>query len=142
MPDRDEVIAAIRESWSRATSGTPEEWCDRNPAKGHCDVSSFVAWEHLGGDLVLGQVHLRGEFQEFHYWNRVDGADLDLTRTQFTGREVITEDSVLESDFIAANQETMRPELIARIGAFRRAVNARLATAPSEHTSGLAYPPI
>lgn len=123
---RDAVIRAIAASWSRDTSAVPEQWSDSNPAKGHCDVSSFVAWEHLGGDLVLGQVHLDGTFQEFHYWNRVDDVDLDLTRTQFKNGEVITEDSVLDSAYLAEHQGAMRPELADRIAVFRETVNHRL----------------
>lgn len=126
MTDRASVIDAIEASWSQQTSGTPDDWSAANPAKGHCDVSSFVAWEHLGGELVLGQVHVDGAFQEHHYWNRIDGVDLDLTRSQFSGDETITEHSVLDSDDLAANQASMRPELRARIAEFRAAVTAAL----------------
>ena len=83
VSDRPEVIRAIRASWSRETSADPDHWTVENPAKGHCDVSSFVAWEQLGGDLVLAQAFANGELQEHHYWNRIAGEDLDLTREQF-----------------------------------------------------------
>ena len=126
MTSRAVVIEAIEASWSSSTSGVPDEWSQSNPAKGHCDVSSFVAWEHLGGDLVLGQVHLGGEFQEYHYWNRIDGVDLDLTRSQFRAGEIITEKTVLEADYLAGNQDAIRPEVAARIATFREIVAQRL----------------
>lgn len=132
---RGAVVKAIAASWSRETSEVPDEWSEANRAKGHCDVSSFVAWEHLGGDLVQGQVHLHGEFQEYHYWNRLDGDDLDLTRGQFKSGEVVTEEKVLESAFLAANRESMRPELAARLDAFRERVNRRLGTADQAYSA-------
>lgn len=122
MPDRDEVIEAIRNSWSVETSGTPEEWTPDNPAKGHCDVSSFVAWDYLGGDLVLSQVFVDGEMTEHHYSNRIDGEDFDLTREQFTGAEVINEIDVVKYDFLKSNQATLKPEVAGRLELMRAAV--------------------
>ncbi len=126
MHDRDAVLAAVEACWSRETSEMPGEWHESNPAKGHCDVSSFVAWEHLGGDLVVGEVHLKGKFQEYHYWNRIDGVDLDLTGSQFRHGEVIAETRTLTSQFLGANHDAMRPEVHARIEAFGQRVDDRL----------------
>jgi len=125
---RAAVVEAIRASWASETSEQSEHWSPANPAMGHCDVSSFVAWEHLGGDLVLGEVYLGDEFQEHHYWNRIDGVDLDLTASQFVKGEVITEKQVLSSEFLASNRDAMRPSLQARIDAFRAVVECRLST--------------
>jgi hypothetical protein len=109
------VIEAIRRSWSAETSSTPDEWSLEVPSKGQCDVSSFVAWEHLGGDLVLGQVLVDGVQTEHHYWNRIDGEDLDLTREQFTGGEDIKELSLVDDEQIRTRRKSMRPELAERI---------------------------
>lgn len=124
MPDRREVIEAIRTSWSVETSAEPESWTSANPAKGQCEVSSFVAWEYLGGDLVLSQVFVDGEMTEHHYWNRIDGTDLDLTREQFTGDEEITEIRVHEHDFLQENRGSMKAELAERISILRSAVRS------------------
>lgn len=123
---KQEVVEAVAQSWAKETSEIPEQWVEENPAMGHCDVSSFVAWEHLGGQLVLGEVHRNGEFQEHHYWNRIEGVDLDLTRSQFRNGEVITEKDVLEEAYLRENQDAMRPDLLARISAFRQQVNNHL----------------
>ena len=63
---------------------------------------------------------------EHHYSNRIDGVDLDLTREQFTGNEEIWEKAVLSSEQLAGNQDSMRPEYVARLDRFRRAVADRL----------------
>lgn len=125
--DRATIVEAIEASWSRETCGNPDDWTADNPALGHCDVSSFVAWEHLGGKLVLGQVFVDGDFQEHHYWNRFDDTDLDLTRSQFTGRETIEEKAVHTAQFLADNRAAMNPELQARIARFRERVEGHLA---------------
>ena len=122
MPNRQEVIEAIRSCWSVETSGHPEEWSRENPAKGQCDVSSFVAWDYLGGDLVLSKVLIDGEQTEHHYWNRIDGEDVDLTSEQFTGSEEFKEVAVVEDDYLRSNQGSMKAEVAARIALMRSAV--------------------
>ena len=129
--DRDDVIDAIRQSWCRATSAAPEEWDRDNPARGQCDVSSFVLWEHLGGDLVEGQVFVDGAQTEHHYWNRVGDEDIDATAEQFRGGEEIREHRVLTSADITARRDQMRSELAERIGLLRTSVDRRLASLPT-----------
>ena len=129
--DREDVIEAIRESWTRETSAAPDEWDADNPARGQCDVSSFVLWEHVGGDLVEAEVFVDGTKTEHHYWNRVGDEDIDITGEQFTGDEVITEHRTLTEATIIASRDQMREELQARIAVLRVAVDRRLAAIPS-----------
>lgn len=114
MPDRHAVITAIRSSWAADTCAEGD-WLADSPAKGQCEPSSFVAWRYLGGDLVLSKVLVDGEQTEHHYWNRIDGEDLDLTREQFTKGEILEEVRVLPNDFLAENMQTMKPEMLSRI---------------------------
>ncbi len=114
MSDRSAVIGAIRASWSAATCAE-DDWQEDNPSKGQCEPSSFVAWRYLGGDLVLAKVLVGGEQVEHHYWNRIDGEDLDLTREQFTNGEVVEEMRVLPSDLLAENMFTMKADMLRRI---------------------------
>lgn len=126
MVDRELVFKAIRESWSRETCVEPDNYSPENPSRQQCDVSAFVAWEYLGGDLVLARVLLDGEQKEHHYWNRIDGEDFDLTREQFLDGEEIVEVDLLTNDFLVENHESMRPELVHRIGVLRERVHTRL----------------
>ncbi len=120
------VVDAIKASWRAETASQPEEWTADNPSRGHCDVSAFVAWEHLGGELVLARVFVNGEQTEHHYWNRIDGEDIDLTRAQFDGSEEIIEAATLDSGQINQNLAKLRPEFAARLAEFRSAVQERL----------------
>ena len=120
------VVEAIERSWARETSAEPELWSSENPAKGHCDVSSFVAWEHFGGELVLSQVFVDGELSEHHYTNRIAGIDIDLTRSQFAGTETITEIGALSAQQVQAKQSELHPAVAQRIEDFRQRVNDRL----------------
>ena len=50
----------------------------------------------LGGDLCVAEVRLRdGTKQGFHWWNRLAGVDIDLTRDQFGPDELVQEPRVL-----------------------------------------------
>ena len=127
MAELPTVRVAIEASFAAPTAASPGRWSADNPASGHCDVASFVAWEHLGGDLVLGEVHRTdGTFQEHHYWNRVDGVDVDLTRDQFRCGEVITETQVLSAGYLRDNQDALKADVRERIARFREVVAAHL----------------
>lgn len=71
------VAAAVRAGWSPATAA-PGKWDQTLSAAGQCAVTALVVQDLLGGSLLRGTVG-----GESHYWNRVDGADVDLTREQF-----------------------------------------------------------
>ncbi|MGW8538436.1 YunG family protein [Rhodococcus qingshengii] len=46
--------------------------------------------DYFGDDLVCGEVHVRGERVDFHWWNRLpDGSEIDLTRGQFSVQEKV-----------------------------------------------------
>jgi hypothetical protein len=60
-------------------------------------VTALVVHDLFGGELLEAEVHFRdGSRQGFHYWNRLDGVEVDLTREQFSGREVIQEPHVID----------------------------------------------
>lgn len=124
MPDRKHVIHAIRQSWSKETSAVPDEWTPQNPARGQCDASSFVFWELCGGNLVLAEVFVNGEHTEHHYWNRIDGEDIDLSREQFINGEDIREKTVVPNEYMREKIPTMRPELRHRVDTLRAAVQS------------------
>jgi hypothetical protein len=66
-------------------------WTADNPAWGHCDVTALVVNDILGGDLMVGEVHVDGERHGYHWWNRLaTGVEIDLTRDQFQHGQVVT----------------------------------------------------
>ncbi|HVK24270.1 MAG TPA: hypothetical protein VM677_23190 [Actinokineospora sp.] len=87
-----EVTRAIRASWGADTCDPDDlaDWHPGNPARGQCGTTALVLHDLLGGELVLGEVHVYGERTGFHYWNRLGGIDVDLTRDQFRPDETVT----------------------------------------------------
>lgn len=70
--------AELRRRWSADTSFWPEEWTPNRPSFGQCAVTAMLVHDRFGGEI------LRAVNQGVpHYWNRVDGIDVDLTRDQF-----------------------------------------------------------
>jgi len=91
--------AAIRESWCRETCDPTDaaEWTPANPSRGQCAVTAMVVQDVLGGQLLEAEVHFEdGSRQGFHYWNRLAGVDVDLTREQFTSHEIVQQPRVVE----------------------------------------------
>lgn len=127
MYSSEQVCNAVRDSWGPETCGEPDGFSASNPAWNQCDASAFVVFEHLGGDLVLGEVLVDGERTEHHYWNRIDGVDIDLTRRQFVRGEQVEELDVLSREFVQENMRAMKPEVLERIEIMREKVAERLA---------------
>jgi hypothetical protein len=83
---------AIRASWSLDTADEDDGWTPDNPSRGQCDVTSLVVHDIFGGEVLAAEVFLNGEQVEWHMWNRLPGGmEVDLTRDQFEGGEVIGE---------------------------------------------------
>jgi len=86
------VEAVIRANWSIETCDPIDvpNWSEDNRASGQCAVTALVVRDLLGGRLLEAEV-LRpdGSRQGFHYWNRLPGFDLDLTREQFIEGETV-----------------------------------------------------
>ena len=90
-----QLEAAIRGAWTLDTADESNDWTPENPSCGQCDVTTLVVHDLLGGDLLSADVFLDGERVEAHMWNRLSsGVEIDLTREQFVGGEVIGEPRV------------------------------------------------
>ncbi|UYQ66501.1 hypothetical protein OGH68_13055 [Streptomyces peucetius] len=90
-----DIEHALRACWAADTC-SPDDveragWSPGNPAWGHCDITALVVHDLLGGDLVVGEVHMDGEQHGFHWWNRLPGGtEIDLTRDQFRLGQTVT----------------------------------------------------
>lgn len=89
-----DIERAVRESWSADTC-TPEfraRWTPDNPARDQCGVTALVLHDLLGGELLRGEVRVRGRRTDYHWWNRLGaGVEVDLTREQFRPEEIVSE---------------------------------------------------
>jgi hypothetical protein len=91
--------SAIRASWSLETCDPVDRpfWAPDEPSRGQCAVTALVVQDLLGGVLLEAEVHhADGSHQGFHYWNRFAGVDVDLTRRQFAGGEVVLAPHLIE----------------------------------------------
>ena len=80
-PGRRELVALrveLESCWCADTSFWPELWTPAHPSVGQCAVTALVVSDRFGGEI------LRTVNQDVvHYWNRLSGVDVDLTRDQF-----------------------------------------------------------
>jgi hypothetical protein len=93
------VEAAIRASWGIDTCDPVDvpNWTPDNPSSGQCAVTALVVRDLVGGQLLEAEVlYDDGSRQGFHYWNRLAGFDVDLTREQFKPNETVQSPVVVE----------------------------------------------
>lgn len=86
------LTTALNAAWGSDTCAPEdiEDWSAANPARGQCATTAVVVHDYFGGDLVRGEVHVRGEQVDYHWWNRLpDGSEIDLTRVQFSAYESV-----------------------------------------------------
>jgi hypothetical protein len=70
-------------------------WRADNPARGQCGTTALVVQDLLGGELIVGDVHVDGVKVGHHWWNRLpDRAEIDLTAEQFGPGETVTSGQV------------------------------------------------
>ena len=91
----EELRAALFASWSNQSSTL---WKPENPALGQCGVTALVAQDVLGGDILKTPY---GDI--WHYYNRIDGRNVDFTESQFVS-ELSYEN--IESDRVEAFSDT------------------------------------
>ena len=84
-----ELEIALQKSWSRETSSLPEHWSPENPAVGQCAISSLIVNDYLGGKIVWAEVTMPDRQTSSHYFNLIDGQEIDLTRSQFPAGSII-----------------------------------------------------
>jgi hypothetical protein len=80
----------LERAWSAATTSDPENWTPANPAWGQCAVTACAVQDEIGGDVVWAEAQLPDGRRVSHYFNSVDGDEIDMTRAQFPVGTIIT----------------------------------------------------
>ncbi len=86
----EKLEIVLRESWSTETGSNPG-WSPENPALGQCATTACVVQDFFGGKIIWANAMLNGEKLDSHYWNLIDGKNVDLTREQFPEGTVVPE---------------------------------------------------
>jgi hypothetical protein len=103
-PQLEQLERALVRSWSRETSYDPENWSKLNSAWGQCAVTALIIQDHIGGELVVGEVNGIP-----HYWNRLTRRrQVDLTAHQFGSEIKRTKGKKCDRDFVLSFPDTIR----------------------------------
>lgn len=89
MVNPSDLEIALEEAWCKETSSDPNNWSPSNPAWGQCAVTSLIAQDYFGGEIVWTAVTLPNGHKTSHYFNLIDGEEKDFTRKQFREGTVI-----------------------------------------------------
>ncbi len=71
----------LRASWRREFSAQHDEWTPCNPALGQGASTALLAQDKFGGEILRAPT--AGTL--VHYWNRLEGNEVDFTSSQFSG---------------------------------------------------------
>src|SRR5689334_17253253 len=101
---KSEIESAIESSWSIDTTYCVDGYAARDPASGNCAVTALLLQELLGGELMQGWATEPGQPGTAHYWNRIDGFDVDLTWRQFAPGTILTNTALADYHILVENE--------------------------------------
>lgn len=84
----DHLRTILESAWTAETSTNPA-WNRQNRPLGQCAVTACVVEDYFGGEIVNTKAELPDGTVDSHYYNVIDGKDVDLTRDQFPEGTVI-----------------------------------------------------
>lgn len=77
----DELYTTLRKCWKKQTAypSCQAEWVECDPTFGQCAITAMLVHDMFGGTIHRIRVSGGGT----HYFNKIDGHYIDLTREQF-----------------------------------------------------------
>lgn len=87
---------AIKMSWGKDTAyrEDAEKWSSDNPSIGQCAVTALIINDFYGGKIYSG-ISKDGIT---HFWNKIYGIKIDLTKNQFKDTKKFTDQKQWEKD--------------------------------------------
>lgn len=75
------LYAVLRQAWKAETAykSCQTEWVPNDPSYGQCAITAMLVFDMFGGSIHRIRVDGGGT----HYFNKIDGHYVDLTREQF-----------------------------------------------------------
>ena len=81
VPNVREIRALLKICWSEATAYPASLKSGKQcPSRGQCFVTAVLIRKLYGGEIVRGKIN-----KEQHYWNKIDGVEIDFTSDQYGG---------------------------------------------------------
>lgn len=118
----EELEKVLQKSWSIETSYCPNEWNESNSSFGQCAVSALIVDDYFGGEIIWAEASLPDGQKISHYFNCIDGKEVDLTRHQFSHGTTISSGAKKNKgfatmrEFMLSNENTKkRYELLKEI---------------------------
>ncbi|MCM2477141.1 hypothetical protein HGO38_27185 [Rhizobium sp. CG5] len=96
---------ALAQAWSCDTASS---WTVENPAKGQCSVTSLVAQDLFGGDILMTRTP-----GGTHFYNRIAGERFDFTVSQFSA-------PISFDDIVSSREEAFSDTSPVQYSALRR----------------------
>ncbi|NKN36870.1 hypothetical protein HFC70_10945 [Agrobacterium sp. a22-2] len=96
---------SLVQAWSLDSSSS---WTAENPAKGQCSVTSLVAQDVFGGDILTTRTP-----GGTHFYNCIDGERFDFTISQFSA-------PISFDDIVSSREEAFRDTSPLQYSALRR----------------------
>lgn len=87
------LYAVLRQTWKSDTAyrSCQTEWIPTDPSYGQCAITAMLVYDMFGGSIHRIRVNGGGT----HYFNKIDGHYVDLTREQFDLYDIpITTDDI------------------------------------------------
>ncbi|HCC06834.1 MAG TPA: hypothetical protein DEP72_01530 [Clostridiales bacterium] len=122
--DANKLRCACFNSWSDDTCflGCRDEWNNENRYLGQCAITALILQDCLGGKIKKCEVE---NSDITHYYNEVDGKELDFTIEQFqNGEKLIKERYKTRDEMLASKHTKQRYELLKqRVNKFLKEMN-------------------
>jgi len=105
-----QLRSMLAKAWSLETA---KQWTPDTPAAGQCNVTTVVAHDLFGGDILRTSLP---EYDVDHYYNRIDGVVVDLTDSQFSAPVSYNDEPASREDamqcVLDSEYETLRAALL------------------------------
>lgn len=107
---------ALVKSWGKETAYHKDapNWTIENPALGQCAITALLFNEYFGGKIFSGV----SETGIVHYWNKIFGFKVDLTKQQFKSNLVFknivewNRSDLLESGNVAERYDILKQRML------------------------------
>ena len=68
--------------WEEMTVYAKKQWKPKLKCSGQCNATALLVQEYFGGEIIYYPLP-KGYDKKVHYFNRINGLDVDLTSEQF-----------------------------------------------------------